>query len=359
MSYHSSFAGALRGQDCGTESQVDDAGLDYYRFSGDGGTTVAPMRNARLDSSPSDCQIVDEANKHPYEYAEDDLRHAKSTAARLAALEKIASSGVDRFKFKDRDGVEREFRVETQECGEKTLIHCYAKDSRGGEQVVMRAARNASGEIEQERNSDGTPVSYYGDNWSRTMQGKSFLVGEKQEGDVHGEKRSTNGRVREYDSASEERNRDTEQSNAKREKGRDRDGEHSKLRDASRNRRDAEEERGSGGRRGESCEERGERRGPRFDVGRVLADVASIAAPFLMAQLSSRNRCNDLYPYREYPQHLPERGCRNYYDNYRHNDFDGRGRYEFGSYQHHEYEGNHWGRPHHSSYRVQRQLRCR
>lgn len=359
MSYHSSFARALSGSDCVIPSQVDDANLDYYRFSGDGGTTVAPLRNARIDSAPSDCQIVDEANQHPYEYAEDDLRHAKSTAARLTALEKIASSGVDRFKFKDKDGIEREFRVETQECGEKTLIHCYAKDSRGGEQIVMRAARNASGEIEQERSKDGKPVSYYGDNWSRTMQGKSFLVGEKQESDAHREKRPTNVRVRENEAASKERVRDSEHNHAKREKERDCDEERSKPRDASRNRRDAEDERDSGRRRMDSCEERGERRAPRIDVGRALADVASIAAPFLMAQLSNRNYCNDLYPYREYPHHLPERGCRNYYDNYRHNDFDGRGRYEFGGYKHHEYDGNQWGRPHHSSYRVQRQVRCR
>lgn len=359
MSYHSSFAGALRGQDCGTTSQVDGANLDYYRFSGDGRTIAAPMRNARAESSPSDCQIVDESSQHPYEYAEDDLRHAKSTAARLTALEKIASSGVERFKFKDKDGVEREFRVETQECGEKTLIHCYAKDSRGGEQIVMRAARNASGEIEQERNKDGKPVSYYGDNWSRTMQGKSFLVGDKQEGAAHEEKRSTGGRVREHESAGKERSRDSEHSHVKREKERDCDGERSKKQDTARSRRDAEDERDSGRRRGDSCEERGERRLPRIDVGRALADVASIAAPFLMAQLSNRNRCNDLYPYREYPQHLPERGCRNYYDNYRHNDFDGRGRYDFDGFKHHEYEGNHWGRPHHSNYRVPRQLRCR
>lgn len=336
MSYHSSFAGALRGPDCGTQSQIDGADLDYYRFSGDGLTTAAPMRNARVDSSASDCQIVDEASQHPYEYAEDDLRHAKSTAARLTALEKIASSGVDTFKFKDKDGVEREFRVETQECGKKTLIHCYAKDSRGGEQIVMRAARNASGEIEQERNKDGKPVAYYGDNWSRTMQGKSFLVGEKQEVEAHEEKRHTSKRSREHDHSSKER---------------DCEGERIKKPDTARSRRDADDERDSGRRRGDSCEERGERHVPRIDVGRALADVASIAAPFLMAQLSNRNRCNDLYPYREYPQHLPERGCRNYYDNYRHNDFDGRGRYDFGGFKHHEYEGNHWGRSHHSNHR--------
>ncbi len=179
MSYHSSFAKPQGGSDL-LATEESTQGADYYRFSGDDWTAANARRQAVLKPPEADLEIVDDSGSDKFEFAEDDLRHAKSTAARLTALEKIASSGVEKFKFEDKDGVEREFRVETNKCGDKTLIHCYGKDSQGHEQIVMRVARNASGELEPERNKDGKPVSYYGDNWSRTMQGKSVLIGEKR-----------------------------------------------------------------------------------------------------------------------------------------------------------------------------------
>lgn len=179
MSERSHFSDRAGNLDLGLNSQSDSDNLDFYRFSGDD----LPSRrlNACVERGPFKGKEPDVLNLHPYQYAEDDIRHAKSTAARLTALEKIASSGEHGFAFRDLDGVDREFRVESQECGAKTLIHCFAKDSHGNEQVVMRAARNPSGEIEQQRNRDGQPVPYYGDYWSRTMQGRTFLVGERRD----------------------------------------------------------------------------------------------------------------------------------------------------------------------------------
>lgn len=177
MSYHSSTAGPRGGFDYRESQSLADAeSPDLYRFSGDGWLPPTRRRDSAADRLPSDFEIV---NSHSeYEFAEDDLRHAKSTAARLTALEKIAASGTEHFSFEDKDGVEREFRVELNKCGDKTLIHCYGKDANGHEQIVMRVARNSSGELEPEKDKHGKPVSYYGDNWSRSMQERSFLSGE-------------------------------------------------------------------------------------------------------------------------------------------------------------------------------------
>lgn len=323
MSYHSSFAQSPGDSELRAQKQLDADASDYYRFSGDDWAPSKPLRNARLEQLPTDFQIVDAEKPHPYEFAEDDIRNAKSTAARLTALEKIASSGVESFKLKDKDGVEREFRVETQECGNKTLIHCYAKDSRGHEQIVMRAARNASGEIEQQRNKDGKPVSYYGDIWSRSMQGKTVLVGEKQEERPRVEKRTERNGDRERE-PKRDRNCDTDRERSRdREKGRERDSDKNRERES---------------RRRDACEDSDAGRGPRIDIGRTLADVASIAAPFLMAQLSNRDRCNDRYSFRDYPNYLPERGCRNFYDGRNHH-YSGGYRQDFDDYRRHDFHG--------------------
>jgi hypothetical protein len=297
MSYQSSFAKPLAGSEF-REREQDTTGVDYYRFSGDDWSAANARRRTVLEPQQSDFEIVDDAGKDKYDFAEDDFRNAKSTAARLTALEKIAASGVDRFKFEDKDGVEREFRVETIKCGNKTLIHCYGKDSNGHEQIVMRVARNASGELEPQRNKDGKPVSYYGDNWSRTMQGKSVLTGENKNEQCRDDDRATK--------ATKHRE--------KKDTAHPREREHERNRDSDKN---SDRDRNQRNRGRESSEERDHRRGPRLDIGRTLADAAAIAAPFLMAQLSNRNQCNDYYPYRDYPRHLPERGCHNYYDDYR------------------------------------------
>jgi len=340
MSYHSSFAQPPREPELQTDGPTDAGDFDYYRFSGDGCLASASRRSACIEREPTDLQIVEDSSQHPFVYSQDDLRHAKSTAARLTALEKIASSGEGGFTFKDKDGVDREFRVETQQCGEKALIQCYAKDSRGSEQVVMRAARNASGEIEQQRNADSKLVSYYGDNWSRSMQGKTYLVAEKPE--------AKTAEVRKGERSSES------------DKGSSRQHERKSPRvqgEYAQSRREPEGLK----RGGDGCEERNLSAGPRMDVGRVLADVASIAAPFLMAQLSNRDRCNDLYPYRNYPRNLPERGCSNYYDGTRDHCYDGSSRNHLDAFRRHDFdEFNHrWGRPHHSSHEGYRQSRCR
>ncbi len=308
MTYSSSFSKPLGDFDLSPKGQ-DFSGVDYFRFNGE--EWSAPDARRRKDYLPQqpNLEIFDDSEESKYEFAEDDLKHAKSTAARLTALEKIAASGVEKFSFEDKDGNEREFRVETNKCGNKTLIQCYGMDSNGHEQVVMRMARNESGELEQQRNKDGKPVSYYGDNWSRTMQGKSLLVGENRTAHNSDDARS-----------SKLKNQDRKES---RDREHDRDREHGKSRGGDREQsRDTERDGRQRSRARESTEICEEKRRPRFDFGRALADVAAVAAPFLMAQLSNKNRCNDMYPYRDYPQHLPERGCHNYYDsNNRHPHF--------------------------------------
>ncbi len=309
MSYHSSFAKPQGGSDLLAVEETTQ-GADYYRFSGDDWTAANARRQAALKPQEADLEIVDDSDSDKFKFAEDDLRHAKSTAARLTALEKIASSGVEKFKFEDKDGVEREFRVETNKCGDKTLIHCYGKDSRGHEQIVMRVARNASGELEPERNKDGKPVSYYGDNWSRTMQGKSVLIGEN---------RNENKQTENHGNRERERSRDRDRSGGAKERELERDRERDRDKEKDRGReKDCDRERTQRNRSKETCEDGDDRRRPRLDIGQKLAEVAMVAAPFLMAQLSNRNRCNDNYPYRDYPRHLPERGCRNYYDDNSH-----------------------------------------
>lgn len=340
MSYHSSFAQPPREPERQTDSPADAGNFDYYRFSGEGCLASASRRRACADREPTDLQLVDDSTQHPFVYSQDDLRHAKSTAARLTALEKIASSGEGSFIFKDKDGVDREFRVETQQCGEKTLIQCFAKDSRGSEQVVMRAARNASGEIEQQRNADGKLVSYYGDNWSRSMQGKTYLVGEKPESKPPEVPKAE--RCRESD------------------KGSPRQHEQKSPRERSEGGQSGREPKGWK-RGGDRWQERDFNADPRMDVGRVLANVASIAAPFLMAQLSNRGRCNDLYTYRDYPRNLPERGCSNYYDGNNRHCYDGSNLNHFDPFRRHDFDefNRRWGRPHHSSHKGYRQSHCR
>ncbi len=302
MSYQSSFAKPLAGSEF-RERAEDAAGEDYYRFSGDDWAAANHRRRPVLAANQSDLEIVD-SKKDNYEFAEDDLRHAKSTAARLTALEKIAASGVDKFKFEDKDGVEREFRVETNKCGDKTLIHCYGRDAQGHEQIVMRVARNASGELEPERNKDGKPVSYYGDNWSRTMQGKSVLIGENRNEHCRDDERASKpAKPAKHDEKNDSSRQRRERDN--REDGNcDRESNRKRGRDQVRDRDDRDFDRDG-------------RRGPRLDIGRALADGVAMAAPFLMAHLNNRNNCNDYYSYRDYPRYLPERGCHNYYDDYR------------------------------------------
>lgn len=340
MSYHSSFAQPPRGHEIQADSPTDAGDFDYYRFSGAGCLASVSRRSACIEREPTDLQLVDDSSQHPFVYSQDDLRHAKSTAARLTALEKIASSGEGAFTFRDKDGVEREFRVETQQCGEKTLIQCYAKDSCGREQVVMRAARNASGEIEQQRNADGKLVSYYGDNWSRSMQGKTYLIAEKPDAkpaEVRKAERSLGS-----------------------DKGSSRRHELKPPREPVEDCQSGPEPKGWK-RGGDRCEERNVNAGPRIEVGRVLADVASIAAPFLMAQLSKGGRCNDLYPYRDYPRNLPERGCGNYYDGNNRHCYDGFSRDRFDAFRRHDFDefNRRLGRPHHSSHKGYRQSHCR
>ena len=352
MSYHSSIAGPRGGFDYRESQALADAdNPDLYRFSGDNWSAPHKRYSAEADRLPPDFEIVDSQSE--YDFAEGDLRYAKSTAARLTALEKIAASGEERFSFKDKDGVEREFRVETEKCGGKTLIHCYGRDANGREQIVMRVARNASGELEPQRDKDGKPVSYYGDNWSRSMQGRSFLTAETSEGRKE-HSRNDERAIREpklRDSSKPPRaNEDRDDRRGDNDKGRESNEDRKRERERGRDRgreigRDSERE---------LSENRYDRQRPRLDIGRTLADVAMIAAPFLMAELSNKNRCHDYYPYRDYPRHLPERGCRNYYDDYGYRGFEqhyGRGG-NFGWQQH-----NRGG--HHYNYLRNQNKRCR
>ncbi|MBX9953072.1 MAG: hypothetical protein K2Y39_28120 [Candidatus Obscuribacterales bacterium] len=345
MSYHSSFTRTSGTSELPSDSakSSDNSAIarnfDYYRFNGDG-SAPDPRRNSCIEKEPTDLQLVDASSQSPYAFSQDDLRNAKSTAARLTALERIASSGEESFKFRDKDGAQREFRVETQKCGEKTLIHCYAKDSRGSEQVVMRAVRNASGEIEQQRNAEGKLVSYYGDNWSRSMQGRTFLVAEKPESE---RAEMQNGERRRQSDKRGCREQEQNSPSVRVDSGR------------------RENESKTGRQSADRGEERDVNVAPRLDVGRALAEVASIAAPFLMAQLNNRGRCNDLYPFTDYPRRLPERGCgnyydghnRHYYDSFRHDDFWGLRRQNSDDYN------RRWGRPHHSGRKGYNQSHCR
>lgn len=325
MSYHSLIAGPLGGFDNESQALADADNSDFYRFCGDDFSPQIRQRSAAAHRLPLDFEIVDSQSE--YEFAEGDLRYAKSTAARLTALEKIAASGKEKISFEDKDGVERAFRVETEKCGDKTLIHCFGKDANGCEQIVMRVARNASGELEPQRDKNGKPVSYYGDNWSRSMQGRSFLTAETSEG-------------RKEHSCNDERAIRAQKHRGNDKPARARDERDDRKRDYDREResysdRKRETDRGGKSDR-ELSENRYERQRPRLDIGRTLADVAMIAAPFLMAELSNKNRCHDYYPYRDYPRHLPERSCRNYYDDNGYRGFEqhyGRGG-NFGWQQH-------------------------
>lgn len=287
----------------------DSTSADYYQFNN--GESIRRLDLSRASYKPTDLEIVQSLGPSEYEFSENDLKNAKSTAARLTFLEKLSASGIENFKFKDKDGTEREFRVETQKSGDKTLIHCYGKDAEGEEQIVMRAARNASGELEPQRNKDGEPVSYYGDKWSRSMQNKTYLLGDRNGGLVG----DTSAKRHDYREDGVKRRPERDQDRARgRGQDRDPDRDRENERDKNRDRRIVRDEDRPRERRSREYEEKEVRR-PRVDIGRALADVASIAAPFLMAHLSNRERCSDNYPYRDYPRYLPERGCGNYFDN--------------------------------------------
>ncbi|MBC7998056.1 MAG: hypothetical protein IAF58_08950, partial [Leptolyngbya sp.] len=168
-----------------TDASVQDkqntsaSGIDYYQFSqGDWKAANAQRNASNGDKDCCKCEITDKPEDQATERTIDDLRNGKSTAARLTALGKLADDGIQQFLMLDKDGTARQYRIETEKCGNRTLIHCYGNDDKGEERVVMRAARTADGEFEQERNKDGKHVSYYGDIWTREMQGKSSLVGD-------------------------------------------------------------------------------------------------------------------------------------------------------------------------------------
>lgn len=100
---------------------------------------------------------------------------------KLKKVAKLADLGETSVTLVDKNGIQRECRVEMEKIGnpgkEKTLIHLFATDERGKEHVILRGIKTENGDFEQQRDRNGNKVSYIGNWWTTHMNNVSKIGG--------------------------------------------------------------------------------------------------------------------------------------------------------------------------------------
>jgi hypothetical protein len=341
---------------------VKDAPPSALIKPGDWQAANAKHQDGKGTANVCDCKIVGKLDEKEIAKTVEELSKATDPKKQLAALGKLADGGVDKFSMKDKDGTTRQFRLETEKVGESTLLHCYGVDSNKAEQVVMRALRAKDGTFNQQRFEDDRLASFHGDKWSRSMAGKSFLVGavEKSDHQTTQKQKSDDGDMKSKKTEKHESSPDrevggksrasqSESSNGKHRSSRDEES-HVRSRKSETHRRE-ERDSDSRNRRVERHDksdrdssdrrDRDDRPRIRFNLLETLGDVARVATPFLLSAIGGgRRQCNDDYYYQRQRMQFDD-GYRDYQDygrfndnHYRRNDYgfgNQGGNYRFGN----------------------------
>jgi hypothetical protein len=130
------------------------------------GPAAAP--GAKADSSNGRQALIDGAQKT--------LGDANASAAdKLSSVEKLAQGGVNHIQVADKDGKMRDYSVEVDKAGDRSMVHLYGKDDHGKEQIALRGINNGDGTFSQEKDGRGRSVGFEGSKWAATEQGKSTV----------------------------------------------------------------------------------------------------------------------------------------------------------------------------------------
>ena len=94
--------------------------------------------------------------------------------ARLVA--QLCASGVKHIELKDKDGSLRQFQIEMEKSGARTLVHLHCTEQDGRDRIVLRAVQNADGSLQQQTDRKGGKVDYLGTWWEKNMSDRSYLA---------------------------------------------------------------------------------------------------------------------------------------------------------------------------------------
>lgn len=138
--------------------------------------TSETSRRLYDDLSPRDWRAASKPNDRlrGQEHLVNTLSDTNSSAQdKLRAVEALGKAGITQLTLADKDGINRNMRIELEKSGSKTLVHLYANDDSGKERVLLRGASNGDGTFTNQRDAKGRPVSFQGSWWSGHMAGRS------------------------------------------------------------------------------------------------------------------------------------------------------------------------------------------
>ncbi|MBS1999490.1 MAG: hypothetical protein JSS86_24350 [Cyanobacteria bacterium SZAS LIN-2] len=97
-----------------------------------------------------------------------------SVADKLSTVEKLAQNGIKNIQVPDADGKMRDYSVDVEKAGNRSMVHLYGKDDNGQDRVALRGVHNADGSFSQEKDRNGRDVGFTGSKWT-DMQGKTTV----------------------------------------------------------------------------------------------------------------------------------------------------------------------------------------
>ena len=110
------------------------------------------------------------------ENAQKTLADPKASAAdKLSTVEKLAEGGVKNISVPDADGKMRDYKIDVEHAGNRSMVHLYGKDDKGRDQVVLRGVDNGNGNFVKEQDRSGRSVDYTGANWAKGDHGTSTV----------------------------------------------------------------------------------------------------------------------------------------------------------------------------------------
>jgi len=110
------------------------------------------------------------------ENAQKTLADPKASAAdKLSTVEKLAEGGVKNISVADADGKMRDYKIDVEKAGNRSMVQLYGKDDKGRDQVVLRGIDNGDGSFSQQKDRSGREVGFTGTNWNKTEHGQSTV----------------------------------------------------------------------------------------------------------------------------------------------------------------------------------------
>ena len=103
-----------------------------------------------------------------------DTQTSPEDKARLVA--QLGAAGIKHIELKDKDGSLRQFQIEMEKSGERTLVHLHCTEQDGRDRIVLRAVQNADGSLQQQTDRKGGKVDYLGTWWDKNMSDRSYIA---------------------------------------------------------------------------------------------------------------------------------------------------------------------------------------